>query len=170
MDNLDISQVQISLDNFVEDATDASKEAIVSKLKNGGKEIVANNITKVIDLGNGSKFCIISGISMFEYKFDGFMDAGNSDGSGGGLAGGFVSAFRNPKDGNADKICEALKNANGGKSAVDYGECKVVKADWMKNHLKDKDILYAVGVPNSKNNRIVKLQELDKLFSLTIEF
>ena len=173
LESLDVSKVQISLDNFVEDKTDDVKNAIIGKLKNGDKEIDKDKVVKVIDLGNDAKFSVIKETSMVDYNFDGFMDAGNTSGNGGsGLAGIFVGAFRNPEDGEADKICDALKDANEGNSAVNFGECKLVKASWMNNFLKDKDIFYAVGVisTNSDRNKIVKLQELGKLFPLTIEF
>ena len=173
LESLDVSKMVISLNNFVDNTTDDAKNTIIAKLENGDKKIDKDKVVKVIDLGNDAKFFVIKETSMVDYNFDGFMDAGNTSGKGGdGLAGVFWKTFRNHEDGDVDKIYDALKEANGGNSNVGYGECKVLKASWMNNFLKDKDIFYAVGVNcyGKNRNRIVKLQEQGKLFEITIEF
>lgn len=142
------------------------KQKIVGHLNIEGlgndKKIKANEISTFIDLKNGSSFCAIrKDVTMVDYQCDGYMNAGNTGiGKGGGLADAFNSKF-------GDEMNKKVRTENGAKD-MQYGDCKVVKIDWMNDHTKDKDLFYAVGVQGAMTDRLVELKE--NLFYITIDY
>ena len=131
----------------IEDFTDETK-------------INTKEITTFIDLKNGSSFCTIrENVTMVDYQCDGYMDAGNNEGASTGDE-GLAKAFNKKFD--VAKINEALGSEKG------FGICKKIKIDWMKDHTKDKDLFYAVGVQGANTDRLVELKE--NLFYITIDY
>lgn len=140
------------------------KQTIVDHLNSAcsvnEKKIKEDEITTFIDLKNGSSFCTIrKGVTMVDYQCDGYMDAGNNEGASDGN-GGLAKAFNTKFD--VAKINEALGSEKG------FGICKKIKIDWMKDHTKDKDLFYAVGVQGANTDRLGELNE--NLFYITIDY
>lgn len=123
------------------------------------------NVTSVIELGGGTIFASFqsSGVSLTDGTGDGYMNAGNTSGIGGGyLAGAFNKKF------GEDEITKALNSKGikcGNANATPYGSCiSINKKDWDK----DVDLFYAVGVTGKPQEQIKSLGQ--DLFYVTIDY